>query len=100
MNTETTRRAMLKGVALGAGVTLLTPILGQLAAHAAGDDKTATRKRVVVVMQSNGMNPAHLLPSGLQVPRGGHWTNTTLEDLTLKERTLHPAIEAFAPFFG
>ncbi len=98
MNTETTRREMLKGIALGAGTTLLTPFLGQLAAHAAGDEKTATRKRVVFVMQSNGMSPAHLLPSGLQTPRGGRWSNATLEELSLKDRTLHSSLEPLTPF--
>jgi hypothetical protein len=98
MNTETTRREMLKGVALGAGATLLAPHLGQLAAHAAGDEKAVSRKRIIFVVQSNGMNPAHLLPSELKVPPGGHWNNTTLEDLSLKDQTLHPALEALTPF--
>lgn len=97
MNTATTRREMLKSVALGAGATLLTPILGQLAAHAAGDEKAAIRKRIVFVMQSNGINPTHLLPSGLQPPKFGP-TNDTLEEVSLKERTLHTAIEPLAPF--
>jgi len=97
MNTETTRREMLKSVALGAGATLLTPILGQLAAHAASDEKAALRKRIVFVMQSNGINPNHLLPSGLEPPKWGP-TNDTLEEVSLKDRTLHPAIEPLAPF--
>ena len=98
MTTQQTRRDLLKGVALGAGTTLLTPILGQLAAHAAGDEKAVHRKRIVFVMQSNGMNPAHLLPSGLKVPQNGHWSNTTLEELSLKDKTLHPALEPLTPF--
>lgn len=97
MNTATTRREMLKNVALGAGTTLLTPILGQLAAHAAGDEKAANRKRIIFVMQSNGINPNHLLPSGLEPPKWGP-TNDTLEEVSLKDRTLHPAIEPLTPF--
>jgi hypothetical protein len=97
MNSATTRREMLKSVALGAGATLLTPILGQLAAHAAGDEKAATRKRIIFVMQSNGISPNHLLPSGLESPKWGP-TNDTLEEVSLKDRTLNPAIEPLASF--
>ncbi len=96
MSLETTRRALLKQVALGAGATLLHPILTQLAARAAGDARV--RKRVVFVMQSNGMNPAHLLPSGVQRPRNGRPQNATLEEVSLQGRTLHAALEPLTSF--
>ncbi|MBY0459180.1 MAG: twin-arginine translocation signal domain-containing protein, partial [Gemmataceae bacterium] len=71
MNTETTRREMLKLAGAGTGAALFSPLLSQLAAHAAGDTKAANRKKVVFVMQCNGMSPAHLIPSGLQRPKNG-----------------------------
>ncbi len=92
-----TRRQMMKGLALGAGAALLTPVLGQLAAHAAGDERRAVRKRVVFVVQSNGMNPNHLLPSGVQRPKNGRPTNDVLEEVALKDRELHPALAPLTP---
>ncbi len=52
---------------------------------------------MVFVMQSNGMSPNHLLPSGLEPLKYGP-TNDVLEESSLKGRTLHKAIEALAPF--
>ena len=98
MNTETTRRALMKGLGLGAGAALLTPILRQLVAHAAGDARAVVRKRIVFVVQGNGMNPNHLLPSGVQRPKNGRPTNDKLEEVSLKDRELHPALEPLAPF--
>jgi hypothetical protein len=97
MNVEMTRRGMLKQVAFTAGASLLTPIFGQLAAHAAGDAR-AIRKRIVFVLQSNGMSPNHLMPSGVQRPKNGRPTNDQLQEVSLADRQLHPAIEPLAPF--
>lgn len=99
MTLETTRRTLLKGAALGAGAALLTPILHRLAARAAGDDRALPR-RVVFVMQSNGINPAHLLPSGLQRPRNGRPQNDRLEEVALKDQDLHEALDPLKPFKG
>ncbi|MBM3983928.1 MAG: DUF1552 domain-containing protein, partial [Planctomycetes bacterium] len=98
MSTETTRREMLKLAGAGTGAALLTPLLGQLAAHAAGDAKSANRKKVVFVMQCNGMSPAHLMPSGLQRPKNGKPENDKLEEAPLKDRTLHAALDPLTPF--
>jgi hypothetical protein len=97
MTPDLNRRDALKGLTLGAGATLLTPILGQLRAHAAGEP-AAVRKRVVFVLQTNGMNPAHLLPSGVERPRNGRPTNDRLEETPLAGRTLHTALEPLTPF--
>lgn len=97
MNLDLTRREMLRGAGLAAGAALLTPVLAQLAAHAAGDRK-AVRQRFVFVLQSNGMNPNHLLPSGVTRPRGGRPTNDKLEEVNLKDRTLPTPIEPLTPF--
>jgi hypothetical protein len=98
VNTETTRREVLKLAGYGASASLLTPMLGQLAAHAAGDAKSANRKKVVFVLQCNGMNPAHLMPSSLERPKGGKWANDKLDEVSLKERTLHVAVEPLTPY--
>jgi hypothetical protein len=101
MNSETTRRSLLRSIALGAGATVLSPILGQLAAQAAGDEKAAVRKRIIFVMQSNGMNPMHLVPQGMtRRPNGRNERpdNDRLEELSLKDKTLHAALEPLAPF--
>ncbi len=98
MNTETTRREMLKLAGAGTSAALLSPILSQLAAHAAGDVKAANRKKVVFVMQCNGISPAHLMPSGLERPKNGKWANEKLEEVTLKDRTLHTALDPLTPF--
>ena len=98
MNTDTTRREMLKLAGYGTGAALLTPILSQLAAHAAGDAKAVARKKIVFVMQCNGINPNHLLPSGVTRPKNGKPTNDKLEEVSLKDRELNKAVEPLAPF--
>lgn len=101
MTTATTRRTMMKSVALGTGATLLAPVFGDLAAHAAGDEKKAARKRVVFVMQSNGINPAHLVPQGVKRRPDGRNErpqNDTLEEIALKGKTLHQALAPLAPY--
>jgi hypothetical protein len=100
MNTETTRRDLLKLAGYGTGAALLSPVLSQLAAHAAGDAKTAARKKVVFVMQCNGMSPNHLVPSGVTRPKNGRPTNEKTEEVALKDRELHPALAPLAPYAG
>jgi hypothetical protein len=89
---------MLKLAGYGASAAILTPIMSQLAAQAAGADPKKLPKRVVFCVQSNGMNPNHLLPSGITRPKNGRPTNEKTEEASLKDRTLHAAIEGFAPF--
>ena len=98
MTTESTRRDILKLAGYGTGSALLTPILSQLAAHAAGDAKAVARKKIVFVMQSNGVSPNHLVPSGVQRPKNGKPTNDETEEFALKDRELHKAIEPLTPF--
>lgn len=101
MSTESTRRSLLKNIALGAGAGLLSPILSQVAAQAAGDERRVNVKRVVFVVQSNGLNPNHLVPVGVKRRPDGRNerpTNDRLEELSLKDRELHPALEPLAPF--
>ncbi|MFQ3594082.1 MAG: DUF1552 domain-containing protein, partial [Gemmataceae bacterium] len=57
------RRDLLKNLTLGAGSVVLAPLLARLEARAAGAPVTA--KRFVFVVESNGVPPAQLVPSGI-----------------------------------
>lgn len=89
---------MLKLAGYGTGAALLSPILSQLAAHAAGDAKAAVRKKIVFVMQCNGMSPNHLVPSGVTRPKNGKPVNETLEEVSLKDRELHKELDPLTAF--
>jgi len=100
MSFKTTRRALMKDITLGAGASLLGPVLGQLAAHAAGNAK-AIRKKIVFVVQGNGMNPNHLVPVGVKRRPDGkneRPNNDTLFELSLKDLELNSALEPLTPF--
>ncbi len=56
------RRTVLKGVTLGASAAVLNPFLAQLAAQAAG---TPTGKRVVFVVEGNGLPWHQIQPRGI-----------------------------------
>lgn len=94
-----TRRDILRGTALGAGTALMTPILSQLAAHAAGDSN-AVRKRFVFIVQSNGLHPQHVLPTSIERPvrDKGIPKNTSLVEHDLQSLTLPEPIAGFEPF--
>ncbi len=57
------RRDALKSLGLSAGSALLAPVLSRIEAQAAGTPVTA--KRFVFVVESNGVPPAQLAPSGV-----------------------------------
>lgn len=88
------RRDALKAVSLGAGSVLLAPILDRLAARAAG--KEASAKRFVFVVESNGVRPEQLAPSGLtRKPRDQRALNGPAEllDVSLKGKDLPFSLE-------
>jgi hypothetical protein len=92
------RRTALKGLTLAAGAPMLGPILDQIAAHAAGKS-SAERQRFVFVVQSNGINPAHITPIGVPARKGNDpFTNADTLEISLADRELHTAIAEFAPF--
>jgi hypothetical protein len=88
------RRRFLKGVSLGAGATFLGPILDSLEAQAAGK-VPASARRVVFMIESNGLFPHHVQPKGLDRPKGGA---DKLIDLALDKYELSDAISPLAPF--
>lgn len=96
MSFQSTRRDLLKAVGTGAGAVLLAPLMDQIAAQAAGE--IIKKKRVIFVMQSNGIHPHHFYPTDVERPKHGKLINDTLETVSLQDRKLHPAIEALSPF--
>ncbi len=99
MTAVPTRRDILRGTALGAGTALLTPILSQLAAHAAGET-AAIRKRFVFIVQSNGLHPQHVLPTSVERPvrEKGIPKNTSLIEHDLQTLALPDPIAGLEPF--
>lgn len=95
---NTNRREILKLAGYGSSAAILSPILSQLSAHAAGTAGEQMPRRVVFVVQSNGLNPNHLRPEGMTPPKHGRATNDKLEETSLQDRKLHPAIAALEPF--
>jgi hypothetical protein len=65
----TSRRTWLKGVSLGAGSLLLTPVLNQLRARAEGIERKPWR--VVFILQANGFQPWAAQPKGLAITEAG-----------------------------
>lgn len=57
------RRDALKGLTLGAGGVLLSPMLAKMQAFASG--QTVRPKRFVFVVESNGVRPEQMAPSGI-----------------------------------
>jgi hypothetical protein len=88
------RRDSLKALGLSAGATFLSPILARLQAQASGMATTA--KRFVFVVESNGVRPEQMAPSGVerkareQRPNNGP---ATVVDVALKDRALPFSLE-------
>jgi len=92
-----TRRDVLKGLALGAGATVLAPILSQITARASGEARTP--RRLVIVTQTNGFNPRHLVPEGVEWRFSNRRSETTrLTDVALADKQLHAALQPLTPF--
>ncbi len=91
-----TRRSAIKGFTLGAGASLLGPVLSQLAAHAAG---APARQRFVFVVQSNGIDPNHIIPVGLGMRKDKELPgNDATVETALAGRELPAAIGELSPF--
>lgn len=106
-----TRRDLLKGLSLGSGSVVLSPLIGQLAAQAEG--KKAFPQRFVFVVKSSGLTPGHVVPdnfvedyivqkesyiagegytSGVQLKDGDKFINRSLKDAVLNDsmKSLEP----------
>ncbi len=88
------RRDALKTLGLSAGATFLAPVLSRIEAQAAG--KPVTAKRFVFVVESNGVRPEQLAPSGVtRRPREQRELNGPEEfiDVALKDKDLPFSLE-------
>lgn len=88
------RRDALKTLSTSAGATLLAPILARVEARAAGAPVTA--KRFVFVVESNGVRPEQLAPSGvIRKPREQRELNgpDAFLDVPLKDKELPFSLE-------
>jgi hypothetical protein len=92
------RRELLRGVSLGAGAVLLSPVVQQLQAEARG--QTGRPKRFVFVLEGNGLNPDQVQPVGIPRQRDAQSRNSvsTLQDLPLAPHELPEALQPLAPF--
>lgn len=88
------RREILKGMSLGAGTLLLSPVLSQLQAQANGSPQRP--KRFVFVVEGNGLNPDQIQPLGISRPR--QHQRTELRDIPLADHQLPRALEPLQPF--
>ncbi|MEM7395031.1 MAG: DUF1552 domain-containing protein, partial [Verrucomicrobiota bacterium] len=99
MKLDLTRRNFLKNASLGTGALALSPVLQQLEARAAG---IAPRTpRFVFVVESNGLPPQQMAPSGIErKSRRQEPLNGPAEffETSLKDRELPPSIQAVAPW--
>jgi hypothetical protein len=93
------RRQVLKGLSLGAGGLLLSPILFNLKAHANGT--VARPARFVFVVESNGVRPEQLAPEGIErKPRPQSEFNgpKTFVDVPLTDKKLPFSLEPLEAF--
>jgi hypothetical protein len=88
------RRRFLQNVSLGAGAFVLDPLLRRLEAETCGD-ASASPRRVVFVIESNGLFPHHVRPKGIEIPKGGV---ERLVNESLAARELPDPLQALAPF--
>ncbi|MCA9210738.1 MAG: DUF1552 domain-containing protein [Planctomycetales bacterium] len=97
-NPDWVRRDVLKGLSLGAGATLLAPLIQQAVALAEGKSD-GVQRRVVFVVQSNGLRPSFITPSGHEwkESREGGTTGGELVELSLRDRALPAALEPLTP---
>jgi hypothetical protein len=100
MKVNSSRREFLKTTSLGAGALALGPVLQQLEARAAGK-APAKAPRFVFVVESNGLPPQQLVPSGVQrkprpqQPLGG---SSEFLDVPLADRELPASLQPIAPW--
>lgn len=90
-----TRRDALKGLSLGAGGLLISPILRQIEAQAAGNSELPLR--FVFVVEGNGLPPQQIQPVGLARAKRNEDRNRVVQQ-SLAEFALPKAIEPLTPW--
>jgi len=89
---DSNRRFFLKGVTLGAGSVVLQPLLQRIEAQAAGKEGP---RRVVFVLEGNGLFPTHIQPKDLKSPQ---FAAGKLIEEPLAKYDLPDPIAELAPF--
>jgi len=94
------RRRFLRGLSLGTGAAVLSPMLTQLMAQAQG---SIVPKRFVFVVQGNGIKSQTITPASVERPfkmlSGKQITNAPVfRELALKNLQLSPDFETLAPY--
>ncbi len=92
------RRDVLKGVSLGAGAVVLSPIVERLVARAA--DAAPRPRRFVFVVESNGVRPEQIAPVGLKRDSRAERPGGPAEliDLSLADRELPFSLQPLRPW--
>jgi hypothetical protein len=87
------RRDALKGISLGAGSVLLSPMLRQLTAEASGDE--GSPMRFVFVVEGNGLPPDQIQPVGIERKKNAQSQNDVdrLVDAPLDNHELPEALK-------
>ncbi len=86
------RRTVLKGVTLGAGASLMNPMLSQVLAQ--GADAEAKPKRVVFVVEGNGCDPSKIQPTTIKrFNANGRGNADKFIETALKDQKLPVALE-------
>jgi hypothetical protein len=88
------RRDVLKGMTLGAGSVLLSPILSKMQAFAAG--QVVAPKRFVFVVESNGVPPQQMLLEGMQRKDFEGKPGRPFLDVSLADKALPMSLEPVA----
>lgn len=112
MTTETTRRQILKGLSLGSGSVVLSPLISQLAAQASGNKEFP--QRFIFVVKSSGLTPGHIVPDNFAddfidqkesyIAGEGYTSGVQLKDgdqfisRSLKDATLNSSMKSLDPF--
>lgn len=88
------RREVLKGLSLSAGGALLSPVLGQIQAQAAGVARQP--QRFVFVLEGNGLPWNQITPVGIARP--GERSRNRILDISLTHHDLPTALQPIKPF--
>jgi hypothetical protein len=85
------RRSLLKGMSLGAGRFLLTPLLCQMELHAKGN-ADALPSRFIFVVKDSGIWPSSITPDEFKA------SGSNAINASLTKSTLPPSMAALKPY--
>lgn len=89
------RRKLLQTLSLGTGAAILGPMLARIQAHAEG---APLPKRFVFVVEGNGLPQHQIQPVEIERGKGDPASRTLAQDISLKGKTLPPALKPIQPY--